>query len=509
MSIHHHIDTLVYALHQLGLKQWVISPGSRNAPIVASIAKSNLFTLISAPDERSAAFMALGANQAGIFTAALCTSGTAVLNYYPAVAESYYAQIPLLLVTADRPADIIDQWDGQCIRQAGVFDKHIKTSYALQSNLHHTQCLPEIENLIHDLNQQWHSGDSGPIHINIPLHEPIYAGVEQPFEPLSLNITTSQETAPQMSAPSSNPSYQRILVFAGELSLAEAAVFEPLLQQDSIVLLAEKHSKLHCPILAYWENSLEELQQLPPPDLFISIGKNWVNKTLKEYIKSCKPIHWHIHTNKYVGNPFMDNVHKIHFTHASQVSNLLKIIGGSKQYYQQVADCCLQGKQHLTQRLKTDKELQAMHHIFNLPYHSIHLGNSSMVRKAGLLASNKPVYANRGTSGIDGSVATAVGFALSKPQQVHACIVGDISMLYESNALWANPYPTNLQVFIINNGGGNIFKLIKGPNTMPAGINYITTPHHKPLQHLAALHHLPHSYTLPTHAATGGITELV
>ena len=112
-GIRKNIDSLIEGFYQMGIRQWIVSPGSRNAPIVASIIKQGGFKLISHPDERSAAFLGLGANIAETPTGIICTSGTALLNYYPAICEAFYAQVPLIVLSADRPKELIDQWDGQ------------------------------------------------------------------------------------------------------------------------------------------------------------------------------------------------------------------------------------------------------------------------------------------------------------------------------------------------------------------------------------------------------------
>ena len=112
------LDFLTCLLDDAGVTTWFVSPGSRNAPIVASLVKHGGFTLHSFPDERAAAFAALGAAQGSRYpVGVICTSGTAAANLYPAVCEAFYQRVPLLLLTADRPPELIDQWDGQTIHQ--------------------------------------------------------------------------------------------------------------------------------------------------------------------------------------------------------------------------------------------------------------------------------------------------------------------------------------------------------------------------------------------------------
>jgi len=139
-------------------------------------------------------------------------------------------------------------------------------------------------------------------------------------------------------------------------------------------------------------------------------------------------------------------------------------------------------------------ELEAINEVFNSSFDAIHIGNSTPIRLAGLLHQPKAnVYCNRGTSGIDGCVSTAVGYAISKPLEKVACIVGDISFLYDSNAFWCEPKPKNLQLIVLNNGAGNIFNLIEGPNLLPEMTPYIQTPHKLTCEHYAKHYCLSYS----------------
>lgn len=162
-----HIAELTEILVQNNITKIVLSPGSRNAPLIIAFDSHPSIETFLIHDERSAAFFALGmADQTGEGVAMVCTSGSAVLNYAPAISEAYYRQVPLLVLTADRPEDLIDQGDGQCIRQVDVFSNYIKKSYQLKEDTSRIQTISALTELL--------SFPRGPIHMNIPLAEPLY-----------------------------------------------------------------------------------------------------------------------------------------------------------------------------------------------------------------------------------------------------------------------------------------------------------------------------------------------
>ena len=170
------LDYIVALFQEAGITHWFVSPGSRNAPIVAALIRNGHFKLHSFPDERSSAFAAMGSALKHQYPAAfLCTSGSALANAYPAVLEAYYQRVPLLIVSADRPEDRIDQWDGQTIRQKNFFGNYVRGSYHLDARSESTLSSNQG---IYDCIRQGLEGIPGPTHINISLSEPIYEGIE-------------------------------------------------------------------------------------------------------------------------------------------------------------------------------------------------------------------------------------------------------------------------------------------------------------------------------------------
>ena len=169
----------------------VISPGSRNAPLTIGFVNHPNINALSIVDERSAAFFALGIAQQGRVPVALvCSSGSALLNYYPAVAEAYYSKIPLVIISADRPKHLIDIGDGQTIRQENVFANHILFSANLVE-----QGTDPVQNRILVQNALKTAIDKcGPVHINVPFDEPLYETVNDIF----IDVSESQDEEPEI-----------------------------------------------------------------------------------------------------------------------------------------------------------------------------------------------------------------------------------------------------------------------------------------------------------------------
>ena len=158
------------------VKHVVISPGSRNAPLTIGFSNHPTIHTYSVVDERSAAFFALGmAQQLQKPVAIICTSGSALLNYYPAISEAFYSNIPLVVISADRPKHLIDIGDGQTIRQENVFANHILSSLNLEETVDEPQ---EISSKIAAI-LRMATIEKGPVHINIPFNEPLYETVPE------------------------------------------------------------------------------------------------------------------------------------------------------------------------------------------------------------------------------------------------------------------------------------------------------------------------------------------
>ncbi len=467
-----------------GLKDIVISPGSRNAPIILAFVQDPKIKAISIVDERSAAFFALGMAQQTKKTVAIaCTSGSAALNYAPAIAEAYYQKIPLLILTADRPVDMIDQGDGQTIRQKNVYANYIKKSFELSEEIDTEDEFSQMVNVINEAIDLSMFPDCGPVHINLPFSEPIYNQVENfnfdisvtypEVEDKILPVETIEKFAKRWNQ------YDKKLLIAGMMD------GNPQLQQllkkitidPSVVILTETTSNLKddcaCPCIDKVVHTIsEEEEKNFKPELLVTFGGPVVSKMVKAFIRKNKPIeHWNIDTVDFNMNTYQSLTDGIALEPQVFFEQLLPLVETKESNYHETWTNRDQRseKRHQEYLSKCDySDLKVFEFLLNnIPAGSdLQMGNSTPVRYVQLF---KPVqkfayYSNRGTSGIDGTVSTAAGacYATVKPTTL---IVGDLAFFYDSNALMNQHLNQNLRIIIINNSGGGIFRFIPGPDT--------------------------------------------
>ncbi len=189
-----------------GVKQAVICPGSRNAPIILAFARHPKIKTFVIPDERSAGFIALGmAQSSDNLVVIVCTSGTASANLYPAIMEAFYQQVSLLILTADRPPEWIDQQDGQTIRQQNIYQNQVLGSYQFPVSFDHEDAVWHAEKMVSEAIIKATGFSKGPIHINIPIREPFYPTAEEKFHySEKLKIIKSSNPQWQLSEQSEN-----------------------------------------------------------------------------------------------------------------------------------------------------------------------------------------------------------------------------------------------------------------------------------------------------------------
>lgn len=482
-----------------GVEQVVLSPGSRCAPLTIAFARHPKLTVRTVSDERAAAFIALGmALTTGKPTVLVCTSGTAALNYAPAVAEAYFQEVPLLVLTADRPPEWIDQLDGQTIRQQNVFGQHIKKSYTFPVDLAHPDAVWQSERQISEALNEAMAYPAGPVHINVPLREPFYPapGAELKYdstvkiieeEPQAYQLTEFQSLRLQQEI----MKFKRVVVLAGHMQqdLRLLQRIKAFADTTGAILVGDVISNTHTldQAVRYQDiifantdqNTLAQLQ----PDLLISFGKSTISKALKLYLRKHKPnAHWHVQPAGQVADTFQSLTKIIRCTpysfFASMAGSTKNEASFVKAWEQstQAASTFLQkytGKQQYNELTLVATVLE------QLPKQSkLHLANSMSVRYAniaGLMPEQEvEVYANRGTSGIDGCNSTAVGCALTSQGMV-TLLTGDLAFFYDRNGLWHNYLPPNLRIVLLNNHAGGIFRLIDGPKQQPELEPYFET----------------------------------
>jgi 2-succinyl-5-enolpyruvyl-6-hydroxy-3-cyclohexene-1-carboxylate synthase len=490
--------------------QVVLSPGSRCAPLTIAFARHPQIHTRSISDERSAAFIALGmAQRTGQTVGLVCTSGTAVLNYGPAIAEAFFQQIPLIVFTADRPAEWIAQQDGQTIYQRGVYGRHVKESYELPVDYSHSDAVWHTERILNEALQLAQTSPKGPVHVNVPIREPFYPSPNETLafdhqvrfiERLSEDRHLSKAQWIDLMQVWNNSDKKLIVAGQHVYDLDLLHALKPLREALSIPLIGDLISNMHTlpgtvrhqdVFLA--KNDPEVLEALQP-DLLITFGQSVLSKNLKLYLRKYRPYqHWHIQAAGAVADPFQTLTRIIpveplyFFREVYADPDIQRKLQEDELDWNIEYNHAWQAQDEKAESFLSDflnkqpfNEFSAVYRIMQaLPENSIlHLANSMPVRYANLLGltqnRNIEVFANRGTSGIDGSTSTAVGSALSTDLPL-ALITGDVAFFYDRNALWNNHLTPNLRIILLNNHGGNIFRLLDGPNRQPELEDYFET----------------------------------
>ncbi|MDM1503708.1 2-succinyl-5-enolpyruvyl-6-hydroxy-3-cyclohexene-1-carboxylic-acid synthase [Myroides marinus] len=477
----------------------IISPGSRNAPLTIGFASDPFFTCYSLADERCAAFFGMGIAQQNEFPVALvCTSGSALLNYYPAVAEAFYSQIPMVIISADRPTSKIDIGDGQTIRQRNVYDNHI------MYNANLTEEANQENDILINTAINTAIAQKGPVHINAPFEEPLY----NTLDALTVNPTIIDiEELPQQYIEYDQyiEDYKKaakklVLVGVNNPGVLDNSIIEWLANDPSVIVMTETTSNLHHPtyvehidriITTFSEEDFLAFQ----PDILITFGGMVVSKRIKAFLRKYKPTqHWHIDTLRHYDTYSALNKAVVdtpqNFFQAIK-ENLLEFGTSTyKQWMQDIVTARIEKHNaYLTSIPFSD--LKVFEVLFKeLPHNTqLQISNSSAIRYAQLIkidASND-VFCNRGTSGIDGSTSTAIGAAVASDKPT-LLITGDIGFLYDSNGLWNNYIPKNFKILLLNNGGGGIFRILPGHKETPVFNTYFETSHHLTAEHLAKMY---------------------
>ncbi len=487
------VNHLVYLCIQSGIKDVVFSPGSRNAPLVISFNESKSFNCYSIPDERVAGFMALGMSQESKRTSIVCcTSGSAAANYAPAICEAYYQGIPLIVITADRPVEAIDQGVGQSIRQKDMYANFIKGSFELIQEAHTQEDLKANDLIIQKALHLAVDKFPGPVHINIPFHEPLYE-TNQLFKPENVFRSTNEneelsfELSDDLISIWNNSNRKMVLFGMDEPSKDIQTNIEKLCDTHNVVLLSETCSNISTNnkigsidrFITTYEKREEELR----PDLLISLGGPVISKKIKKLFKDFKPQHhWYVHEGSQQ-NTFEALTQHVNCHAESFLKEIVKYDSLNSDDYQ-------------NDIMSSNEALKITHNAFlsncvysdlkvfekildSAPEDSVlHLSNSTPVRYAQLFEQRAQLkyLSNRGVSGIDGCSSTAVGYALNS-DKMNILVTGDLAFFYDSNAFLHNYHPDNLKIILINNSGGGIFRIIEGPSSTNQLDEYFEATH--------------------------------
>ncbi len=488
-SVKRNVLQTVALIKAFGIKHVVLSPGSRNAPLMQTFTQDDFFNCQVIVDERNAAFHALGIIQKVKKPVVVCcTSGSALLNFAPAVSEAYYQQLPLVVVSADRSPEWIGQMDGQTMPQPGVFGSIVKKSVNL----------PEIK----DEQDEWYcnrlinealiactADANAPVHINVPISEPLFDySVEKLPEARKIDFAPTLKSIDIQPYANRWDKLPKRMIIVGQQfrSPRIVEILENLVRKGGCVVFTECLSNCVSPL--FIPNFDACLYALPDeqkadfaPHLVSTLGGHIVSKRVKQYLRENKPqSHWHLTQSGEVADLFQSLTDLIETDIEPFLNNLFYTVteDEEKGYYA----LWKEASDKLPEPAKDIpfSDIQVVGAFLNaLPDNSVlHLANSSTIRNVQLYNMDKSidVYCNRGINGIEGTLPAAVGFASVCNEPVYL-VIGDLSFFYGLNSLWNTGHITNLRILLINNGGGGIFHLLPGLHKAPSLKQYVAATH--------------------------------
>jgi 2-succinyl-5-enolpyruvyl-6-hydroxy-3-cyclohexene-1-carboxylate synthase len=478
------VNILTALLVKHGIRHAVVCPGSRNAPIVHNLNECPDIKCYPVTDERSAGFYAIGMMQALNAPVVVCvTSGTALLNLAPAVAEAYYQHLPLVVISADRPAPWIDQLDGQTLPQPDALGRFVRRAVTL----------PEADTwycnrLVNEALLDATADDARPVQINVPITEPLFT-FDVPRLP---EVRTVIRTSP-------TPDYnclhndfvegliqaKRPMIVFGQTSPYDFEGNNAGFLFSHVIVLHEALSAF--PSVSHFDEVLYG-GGIETPDFIIHVGETVVSKRLRHYLRDAKnAVTWRISRSGAVEDTFQ-NLHGIIVGDAESVLQSLSHKIAHRQlsgldYRRQWLAALTKASAHAAAYVPAYSQMAAVKYFESkLPLHqvvaggeAVHYANSTAIRLANIFAAHH-VWCNRGVNGIEGSLSTAAGFSCVTKEKVF-CVIGDLSFFYDQNALWNSNLKGNLRILLLNNGKGGIFNMLKGLEQSPARDRFVAAQH--------------------------------
>lgn len=507
------VNILTALLLEHGVRHAVVSPGSRNAPICHNIKETGKIKCYPVTDERSAGFFAIGVSQAtGLSPVVVCvTSGSAILDVAPAVAEAYYQQIPIIVIAADRPAAWIGQLDGQTMPQPDAFGKMVRRSVSLPAG-NTDEEIWYANRLINEALMDAAGPICGPVLINVPLSEPLYEfrTPELPEVRVCKRIESDGRDVAKSVASRLNKARRPMVIFGQTLDYASAQAFEDR-HSKQFPILGEALSGV-CVLLDPTVHVLRNARNVDiddfRPDLIIYAGGTLVSKETKQFLRSCTDAETIlISPDGELHDVFQNTTLVARCTLKAFVEETADIEGINVETdYQEgwdallcKIDCLLSphpGEPRIDDYLPQNFSQLAVFRAFTDFLSNSQIANSSAIRIADALLWNVAlrsvntlsgvskrefgiVYCNRGINGIDGCLSTAAGFsAADKTGEPKLCVIGDLSFFYDQNALWNTNIDGRLRILLINNGGGGIFNRFKGLKGSMAKDDIVMAKHH-------------------------------
>lgn len=484
------VNILTSLLVKYGIRHVVVCPGSRNAPLVHNFAECPDIECHLVTDERSAAFVALGMRQMLHEPVAVCvTSGTALLNTLPAVAESSYQKQGIIIISADRPQQWIGQLDGQTLPQHGALGSFVSKSVTLPEPKNDDE-LWWCNRLICEALMNVCSPSAKSVHINVPITEPLFDFTEESLPEvrkiirLDWNNDLHQNHFLQLFSEAKRP--MMVIGQMEENSLPEDYLDE---LSENVVVLYEPLSTSEMPP-CYTDQMLCAMgkdREMYYPDFVIYMGGNTVSKRLRHFLRELPEKTKVVMVNN-DGN--VEDVSK--HTSAVLVANPYEVIctlnmysPESSAFFDHWQDLKADVEQKYEDYQPEYSSMMAVKMFEEMVDENdiVHYANSTPVRLAAIYAKGYR-YCNRGVNGIEGSISTAAGAAIAlqtdtfdayKPMKCY-CVTGDLSFFYDSNALWQQ-LNGNFRILLLNNSQGGIFRQLKGLEKSPVRDSLISAHH--------------------------------
>ena len=443
------VNILTALLVAHGVRHAVVCPGSRNSAIVHNFNECPFIQCYPVTDERSAGFYAMGMAQALKQPVVVCvTSGTALLNLAPAIAEAFYQHIPLVAISADRPQQWIDQLDGQTLPQSDALGRFVKKAVSL----------PEP----HDEEEKWYCNRlvneallaamrGGPVHINVPITEPLF---EYSVDELPAERKIAYAAADM--SPATLSHVTRMFLSATRPMLISGQPMNPLLD-EAVSIVGDDEEYV--------------------PDFVLYIGGSIVSKRLKRFLRKAKET-WVVNNTGEIADTFMNLTHVFQGDGEAVADHIrFMMVMEPHPFIQKWDDLLARIRLQAESYEPAYSELAAVkyfeHYVGDA---EVHYANSSAIRLANSFAQH-PVWCNRGVNGIEGSLSTAAGFSCVTDKRVY-CVIGDLSFFYDQNALWNQNLQGNFRILLLNNGCGGIFNMLPGLEQSPARDQYVAAAHH-------------------------------
>ena len=483
------VNILTSLLVAHGVSYAVVCPGSRNAPIVHNLVTCPDIDCFSVTDERSAGFYALGMAQATLSPVAVCvTSGTAMLNLLPAVAEAYYQYVPLVVISADRPPQWIDQLDGQTLPQQDALGRFVRKAVSLpepHNEEEHWFCNRLVNEVLLAARQR---GD-GPVHINVPLTEPLYEFTVDSL-PDERMITYAAPCVDKRLITECAGMFwkaSRPMVVVGQSS-KEKLIADDFAEISGFAVVLNEALSIGCGACHFDELLCQE--QLPDdlvPDFLLYVGDTLVSRRMKQFLRKLPkdvPV-WAISEDGAVHDTFKSLCGVIEGHPADAIASLgdlapMKRRRGTSPFFDRWDELLAETDEKIEDFTPGYSQMAAVKCLEEMLDDDddfvTHYANSMSVRLANIYACHY-VFCNRGVNGIEGSLSTAAGFSLETDQTVY-CVLGDLSFFYDSNALWNEELRGNLRILLLNNGGGGIFEKFERLQGSPARERFVMAKHH-------------------------------